>query len=180
MNRSRSAHAGVLVIGLCGLVITASGLVGRANQTEITEDELGPMMAEIRLIVSDSEQHVDSRYWPELGEDLDKLFPMFRQIEAFWTARGNDGAVGMTQDTLAALKVIGDAGIAMEQGQARAAISALRGTGHTAHRDETADGYRIKPGSLGERRPGEPAPTTVVGRSCRSTERWKGPAAREG
>ena len=108
------------------------------------------MMAEIRLIVADTEQHVDSRYWPEVGEDLDKLFPMFRQIEAFWTARGNDEAVGFTQEALTRLKEIGDAGIAMEQGQARTAVRALRstcGACHAAHREETADGFRIKPGS---------------------------------
>jgi hypothetical protein len=150
MSRFRVDTLRFITVTLCGVLLAVSGLVVHAWQSAPTEDEYGAMMAEIRLIVGDAEQHVDSRYWPELGEDLDKLFPMFRQIEAFWTARDNDGAVGFTQEALATLKAIGDAGIAMEQGPARAGISTLRGTCgacHTAHREETADGYRIKPGS---------------------------------
>lgn len=145
----RWSGAEVLRWGVCAAAATGAG-VGLAAQETLTEETYGPTMSEIRLIVGDAELHVDARYWPELGEDLDKLFPMFRQIEAFWTARGNDDAVARTLTTIEALREIGDAGLAMEQGRARSGIRALRATCqscHDAHREETADGYRIKPGS---------------------------------
>lgn len=143
----RRSGSAVLWSGFCAVLAAGAGV---AAQEALTEETYGPTMSEIRLIVGDAELHVDARYWPELGEDLDKLFPMFRQIEAFWTARGNDDAVAGTLTTIEALREIGDAGIAMEQGRARAGIRALRGTCqscHDVHREETADGYRIKPGS---------------------------------
>lgn len=143
----RRSVAAVLWAGVGAALAAGSGV---AAQEALTEETYGPTMSEIRLIVGDAELHVDARYWPELGEDLDKLFPMFRQIEAFWTARGNDDAVAKALTTIEALREIGDAGIAMEQGRARAGIRALRATCqscHDAHREETDDGYRIKPGS---------------------------------
>ena len=145
-----SSAKGTLAAGVCALAMVAGGAGVAAGQEALTEETYGPTMSEIRLIVGDAELHVDARYWPELGEDLDKLFPMFRQIEAFWTGRGNDDAVAKTGVTLEALREIGAAGIAMDQGSARTGIRALRGTCqscHDAHREETADGYRIKPGS---------------------------------
>ena len=144
-----SGAKGVLALGVCAAAIAAGGS-GIAAQDALTEETYGPTMSEIRLIVGDAELHVDARYWPELGEDLDKLFPMFRQIEAFWTERGNDDAVAKALTTIEALREIGNAGIAMDQGSARSGIRALRATCascHDAHREETADGYRIKPGS---------------------------------
>ena len=144
-----SGAKGVLASGVCAAAIAAGGS-GIAAQDALTEETYGPTMSEIRLIVGDAELHVDARYWPELGEDLDKLFPMFRQIEAFWTERGNDDAVAKALTTIEALREIGNAGIAMDQGSARSGIRALRATCascHDAHREETADGYRIKPGS---------------------------------
>ena len=151
MSRSWSQCRGLwLVVVLVILLLTRDGLVATPRQPTLTEEEYGPMMTEARFLVGDAELHVDARYWPDLGEDLDKLFLMFRQIEAFWTARGNDDAVVFAKEALVILKEVGDAGIAMEQGPARAAIKALRITCascHEAHREETADGYRVKPGS---------------------------------
>ena len=138
-----------LVPGVCVAALAAGGF-GVAAQDALTEETYGPAMTEIRLLVGDAELHVDARYWPELGEDLDKLFPMFRQIEAFWNDRGNEDAVAKTLNSIEALREIGDAGIAMDQGRARSGIRALRATCtpcHEAHREETADGFRIKPGS---------------------------------
>ena len=150
MRRSRSSttHFIGVAFGLTGLVVV--GLTAAVRQSPPTEEEYGPLMTEIRLTVGDADLHVDARYWPELGEDLDKLFPMAQQGEAFWTARGNDGAVGCAQQMLAALKELSDAAIAQDRGAARAGVVSVRATCqpcHEAHREETDDGYRVKPGS---------------------------------
>ena len=105
-----SGAKAVLVSGVCAAAIVAGGPAIAAAQEALTEETYGPTMSEIRLIVGDAELHVDARYWPELGEDLDKLFPMFRQIEAFWAARGNDDAVAKALVTIEALREIGAAG----------------------------------------------------------------------
>ncbi|MCH7749247.1 MAG: hypothetical protein IH939_14250 [Acidobacteria bacterium] len=150
MHRTRSANARFIGAGLCVLLLTAGGLAVGALQSAPTEEEYGALMTEIRFTVGDAEQHVDARYWPELGEDLERLIPMFRQVEAFWTARGTDDAVGFAGEALAALNALEEAGAAMSVGAARAAITTLRGTCescHEIHREQMDDGYRIKPGS---------------------------------
>ena len=147
MRRSPSDDA--RFVGVCLCVWLLAAVVG-ARQSVPTEEEYGPLMTEIRFTVGDAELHVDARYWPELGEDLDKLMPMFRQVEAFWTARGTDDAVGFAKETIAAFTELSAAAIDQNRGGALAAIIALRATCescHEKHREQTDDGYRIKPGS---------------------------------
>jgi hypothetical protein len=149
MRRTRSAQTRLIGIALCFAILTAGGKAV-ARQTVPTDEEYGPLMTEIRFTVGDADLHVDARYWPELGEDLDKLIPMFRQVEAFWSQRGTDDAVGFAQQSLVVLDDLGDATVEQNRGAARAAVDALRGTCqpcHEAYREQTEDGYRIKPGS---------------------------------
>ena len=149
MGRSSSVRARCIGVGVCVSLLTVGSLVG-ARQSVPTEEEYGPLMIEIRFTVGDAELHVDSRYWPETREDLDKLVPMFEQVEAFWAARGTDEAVGFATEALAALNDLGDAAVNQNLEGARAAITALRGTCgscHENHRELTDDGYRIKSGS---------------------------------
>lgn len=148
MRRIGSRYTSLFAVSVG--VLLAVGVGPATAQDALTEEDYGPLMTEVRFIVGDAELHIDASYWPDLGEDLDKLFPMFRQIEAFWLARGNDGAAGLAQDAIAAIREIGEAGIAMEQGPARAGIRNLRAvcsSCHEAHREADGDGYRIKPGS---------------------------------
>jgi hypothetical protein len=148
MRHTRSAQTRFIGVALCLALLTAGG-VAVARQTVPTEEEFGPLMTEIRFTVGDADLHVDARYWPELGEDLDKLIPMFRQVEAFWSQRGMDDAVGFAQQSLAVLGDLSDATTDQNRGSARAAVDALRGTCqpcHEVYREQTDDGYRIKPG----------------------------------
>ncbi|HIE93604.1 MAG TPA: hypothetical protein EYQ83_12330 [Acidobacteria bacterium] len=78
------------------------------------------------------------------------MFPIFRQMEAFWQARGNDSALGITGEGIEALRELGAAGIAMEVGPAQAGLGNLRaacGSCHQAHREADGDGFKIKAGS---------------------------------
>ena len=149
MRRTRSANTRFIGVALCLMCLAAGGLAV-ARQTVPTEEEYGPLMTEIRFTVGDADLHVDARYWPELGEDLDKLIPMFRQVEAFWTQRGTDDAVGFARQSLAVLDDLSDATREQNRDAARAAVNALRGTCqpcHEVYREQTDDGYRIKPAS---------------------------------
>ena len=151
MRRSRSDNARFIGSCLWVVLLTTVGLAAvGARQAVPTEAEYGALMTEIRLTVGDAEDHVDARYWPELGEDLDKLNRMFQQVEAFWTARGTEAAVGIATQAIAALNDLGDTAADQNQGGARAAVTALRGacrSCHENHREQTDDGFRIKPGS---------------------------------
>lgn len=147
MRRSGMLCVQQVVVALGVLLFAGTGSV---LAQDLTEETYGPMMGEVRLLVGDVSQHIDNRYWPELGEDLDKLFPAFRRMEAFWTARGNDGAVQIVGNGIAALREIGQAGIAMEVPPAQAGLSNLRavcGSCHEAHREADGDGFKIKAGS---------------------------------
>ena len=147
MRRLLSDNARFIGVCLCVWLLTV--VIG-ARQSALTEEEYGALMIEIRFVVGDAELHVDARYWPELGEDLDKLMPMFQQVEAFWTARGTDEAVGFAKETIAAFNELSAAAIDQNRGGALAAIIALRATCeacHEKHREQTDDGYQIKPGS---------------------------------
>ena len=73
MRRASSAKARVIGVCLCALLLTAGGFAAAVRQSAPTEAEYGPLMTEIRFTVGDAELHVDSRYWPETREDLDKL-----------------------------------------------------------------------------------------------------------
>ena len=132
--------------------LVVAGLIGgaAAAQEPLTEETYGETMTEVRFLVGDSAQYIDSSYWPELGEALDTLFPLFQRIETFWTERGNAGAAAIAADAIAAVQEIGQAGVAMNQGQARAGVQTLRATCaacHEAHREPDGDGYQIKAGS---------------------------------
>ncbi len=147
MRRSGMMYVQQVAVAV-GLLLFAG--TGSALAQDLTEETYGPLMGEVRLLVGDVSQYIDNRYWPELGEALDKLFPEFRRMEAFWTARGNDGAVGMVGDGIAALRELGQAGIAMEVGPAQAGLTNLRavcGSCHEAHREADGDGFKIKAGS---------------------------------
>jgi cytochrome c553 len=140
----------VITLGLCAMVLVGGSLAGVQAQEPVTEEEYGPLMTEIRFTIGDALQHVDSFYWPELGEDLDKLLPMLRQVEAFWTERGNDDATSKAQDLMGSFDALNQAAIGQSQGDARTAIQDMRATCapcHQAHREETSDGFRIKAGS---------------------------------
>ena len=144
MRNWQLVRSGVITL----VMVTALG--GAATAQELTEEQYGQTMGEVRLLVGDVSQFIDNRYWPELGETLDTLFPMFRQIEAFWQGRGNDSALAIAGESIAALQELGRAGIDMNVGAAQTGLGNLRATCgkcHGAHREPDGDGFKIKVGS---------------------------------
>ena len=139
-----SARGLLAVTGL----IAALGLTAGARQ-EVSEADYEASMKELRFLVSDAQQHIDSSYWPELGEDVDKFIAQFEKVEAFWTARGTARAADLTQQALAAVMKLNGASRDQNPGAGRDAVKELQSVCqacHTDFREETADGFRIKPG----------------------------------
>ena len=134
-----------------GIVVTATVLMCVAPlvpQEVTTEADYAKAMTEIRFLMGDADQHVDARYWPELADDVSKLRAQFEAVEAFWTARGTDAAVVRAQEAIGKLEPILAAADDKNPQTAASSVQALRGTCQSCHqqfREETADGFRIKP-----------------------------------
>ena len=119
-----------------------------SNQEPMDEEAYAKAMIEIRYLMQDVSLHIDARYWPDLTEDVMKLNAQFEKVEAFWEARGATDAVKIAQGAIAALEPILVAGDARSTDSARAAVRALVVSCQSCHqqfREETADGFRIKP-----------------------------------
>ena len=130
------------------LALMTVGMQVWAVQATLTDEEYDAAMKEIRLTVRDSEGHLDARYWPELTTQVGRLQTFFGRVEAFWSARGSDTAVGFAQDALEALEGLSTAAGEQDLEAARDALKTLQGACQSCHaqfREETADGYRIKP-----------------------------------
>lgn len=131
---------------LCGLV--SLSVAGLALQDPLTEESYEAAMKEIRFTVSDIQGHIDARYWPELDTAVGRLQTYFGQIESFWNAREAEAAAGYARDALEALDGLMAASTAEDQSAARDAVKTLQGSCAACHmefREETPDGYRIKP-----------------------------------
>ena len=130
-----------------GIVLLLCVMSVKAQQSVMTEEEYSAAMTEINFLIGDAELHIDSLYWPELFDDLGKLRTQFEQVDAFWSARGSDEAVGFAQKILEGLTPIGAAGDEKDTRAASSALQALRPTCqscHDAFREQGPDGYRIK------------------------------------
>lgn len=119
-----------------------------ALQEAMNEEDYAKAMIEIRFLMQDAGLHIDARYWPDLAEDVAKLEAQFDKVEAFWSARGTADGVKLAQAAIAALEPIRVAGDEQSTDGAQAALRGLQGTCQSCHaqfREETADGFRIKP-----------------------------------
>ncbi len=119
-----------------------------ALQEPMDEEAYAKAMIEIRFLMQDAGLHIDARYWPDLAEDVVKLEAQFDKVEAFWAVRGTADAVKLTQGAIAALEPIRVAGDEQSTEGAQSAVKALQGSCQSCHqqfREETADGFRIKP-----------------------------------
>ena len=138
------------VVAGCLVALVASGLRGEALQSTVTDTEYDAAMKEIRLTVGDADLHLQSQYWPELGTDTDRLKTFFEQVEAFWSAKGTEQATVFAGEALAAVATLSSAVGQQDRQAATNAINTLRDVCQSCHgvfREQTEDGYRIKPGA---------------------------------
>ncbi|HJO37528.1 MAG: cytochrome c [Vicinamibacterales bacterium] len=142
--RLRVTIAVATITAAAGLLAPGLG----ARQAAISEIEFDALMKELRLTLGDVEQHIDSRYWPETADDGDRLAAMFEQVQAFWDARDVEEAAKLAAAGITASGALSLAASRNELDGTREALSEIRGTCgpcHQSYREETDDGYRIKP-----------------------------------
>ena len=129
-------------------IVAPVGLGAKALQETLTEEEFDATMKEVGLTLGDTEGHIGARYWPETEEDGRRLQSMFQQVEAFWKAQEVEEAAAIAADAVAAARAITAAAGENNHDGAQSAFGDLRGTCATCHRsyrEQTDEGYRIKP-----------------------------------
>ncbi len=131
------------------LVLGAFQPPNGAPQEILNEEAYAAVMKEIDLTMGDAGMNIDAMYWDDLGEVSDRLTMLFQRVQAFWTARQVQPAMDFSAAALAAIYAVGQASGAMSGSRATQAMTDLRSvcrSCHTEFREETDDGFRIKPG----------------------------------
>ncbi|MXY24342.1 MAG: hypothetical protein F4Y45_07455 [Acidobacteria bacterium] len=145
MQKLRQA---ALLGALLGLA-AGGGLAGA--QEAVSVEDYEDAMQELRYLVSDASIHLDASYWGDLGEDTDKMREQFARVVSFWEAQGQAEAVELAGNAIEAARAIARASGAQDPSAATAGLEDLRGACAACHeqfREETADGFRIKPSAL--------------------------------
>ena len=121
-----------------------------APQEILNEEQYSGAMKEIDFTMAGAAMNIDAMYWDDLGEVSDRLTMLFQRVQAFWTARQVQPAMDFSAAALAAIYAVGQASGAMSASRANQAMTDLRSvcrSCHTEFREETDDGFRIKPGT---------------------------------
>lgn len=139
----------IVALGAAVGVMLGAALV--SAQDTVTEADYEGAMKELRYLVTDAAMHIDASYFGDLGEDSDKLYTQFSKVETFWKEQGQAKAVEIAGQALAAVSGISRASGTQDGPAATAALADLRKACDACHgefREETADGFRIKPSAL--------------------------------
>ncbi|MCY4633784.1 MAG: cytochrome c [Acidobacteria bacterium] len=143
LTKKAAVFAAALTIGL--------GVTPAAAQDAVTAEDYEAAMQELRYLATDTSLHIDSSYWGDVGEDSDKIRAELAKVESFWTAQEQPQAVEFAMQAIAAARSIGRASGSQDRNAATSALAELRSVCQSCHaefREETDDGFRIKPSAL--------------------------------
>ena len=127
------------------------GVTLAATQEAVSEEDYEAAMQELRYLATDTSLHIDASYWGDVGEDSDKIRRELAKVESFWTAQEQPRAIELAGRAVAAARAIARASGSEDRGAATAALAELRSVCQSCHaefREETDDGFRIKPSAL--------------------------------
>ena len=143
LTKKAAVFAAALAIGL--------GISPAAGQDAVTAEDYEAAMQELRYLATDTSLHIDASYWGDVGEDSDKIRAELAKVEAFWTAQEQPQAVEFATRAIAAARSIGRASGSQDRNEATTALAELRSVCSSCHaefREETDDGFRIRPSAL--------------------------------
>ena len=136
---------------LCAALATGFGATSAATQEAVTEADYEAAMQELRYLATDTSLHIDASYWGDVGEDSDKIRRELAKVESFWTAQEQPRALELVGQAVEAARGIARASGSEDRGAGTAALAELRSVCQSCHaefREETDDGFRIKPSAL--------------------------------
>ncbi len=106
------------------------------------------VMKEVGAACTSLKKNLDAKMSPEAARDAEKLAALFQEVEAFWTKKNVQDAIGFAQNAQAGAKETFRASHASNLEGATAAFGNLTKnckSCHDAHREKLGDGsYRIK------------------------------------
>ena len=142
-KNAAAALGAALTVGLCAAATAA--------QETVSVGDYEAAMQELRYLATDTALHIDASYWGDVGEDSDKIRRELAKVESFWTAQERPRAIELAAQAIAAARSIGRASGSQDRNAATAALAELRSTCQACHaefREETDDGFRIRPDAL--------------------------------
>ena len=138
-------------VALGALIGVGVGGAVAAAQDAVSEGDYETAMKELSYLANDASLHLEASYWGDLGEDTDKMRRQFAKVETFWKAQEQPEAVALLGRAVEAVRAVARASGAQDRAAATAGLGDLRAACQACHaefREETADGYRIKPSAL--------------------------------
>ena len=112
-----------LTVALFTAIVLAVSLV---SAQEVSQEDYDAAIDELRFILTDTAMHIDASYFGDLGEDSDKLYDQFTQLETFWKAQDQAKALEITKAAFEAISGISRASGAQDGPAATAALTELR------------------------------------------------------
>lgn len=134
-------------LAVLGSVLVFALPIAALQPPAMTEEDYGTTMTAIGASVGDANQHIDSGYWPDLQEDMQKIRRRLDTVEQFWTTRGTTAAVKLAQSAIQGVRSVQAAADTQDDQATRTALRDLEARCQSCHeqfREETADGFRIK------------------------------------
>jgi phage tail sheath gpL-like len=105
-------------------------------------------MKDIQATFGSLKKNLDANNSPAAGTDAAKLQGLFGEIEAFWAALKTKDAVGFAKSAGTAAAAVSTAAQNNDIKAAQDSYSAIQkncGSCHSAHREQIATGFRIRP-----------------------------------
>lgn len=127
----------IMIAGILG-VVTASAQRRPHDQ----------VMKDIQATFGSLKKNLDANNSPAAGTDAAKLQGLFGEIEAFWAALKTKDAVGFAKSAGTAAAAVSTAAQNNDIKAAQDSYSAIQkncGSCHSAHREQIATGFRIRP-----------------------------------
>ena len=127
----------IIIAGIFG-VVTASAQRRPHDQ----------VMKDIQATFGSLKKNLDANNSSAAGGDATRLQELFGEIEAFWAALKTKDAVGFAKSAGTAAAAVGTAAQNNDIKAAQESYTAIQkncGSCHSAHREQIATGFRIRP-----------------------------------
>ena len=129
-------------------IVIAAVVAGSTGFAQQQRRPYNQVMKDIQSSFGTLRKNIEANNAAATVEDAAKLEGFFAEIEAFWAPFNTQDAVGFAKRGREAAAAIGTAAKGPDIKAAQASVAIVQGTCtncHRTHREQIADGYRIKP-----------------------------------
>ena len=129
-------------------IVIAAVVAGGTGFAQQQRRPYNLVMKDIQSSFGTLRKNIEANNAAATVEDAAKLEGFFAEIEAFWAPFNTQDAIGFAKRGREAAAAIGTAAKGPDIKAAQASVAIVQGTCtncHRAHREQTADSYRIKP-----------------------------------